>query len=238
MSKMNIDDLQQEWDQQFDGQESCKEIVVKLFQESRQSKVRNNLRWLAVHSLLFMLFNLLVIFFTSMVLVEEISNWPVVISCFILLGLSFAVFYMNVLQLGLIGKMDYSRPILELQQVVETLKVRRLRHNRFIFIFCNLYLWTSVIVFFRWDLTVLIPTVWQKAAIVVIVHVGMFLLWIPMTLWLLRKYDRVDGKSSFWAKLERESFLTDRSLNQSLNQSLAYLEEISAFRRENGNANA
>ncbi len=226
---MNIDELQNEWDQQFDGSESENERVLKLIKESRQSKVTNSLSKLVFPSVLFMLFNLIVIVISWIVLVEEWNNAVIAVSAAALIVLSAVVFYMNVGQLNSISKIEFSSPIIKLQQILERLKLKRVRHNRFIFVFCFLYFWLAVAVFLRWDLGLLIPAIWTEAPIVVIIHLGMVLIWFPLSLWLLRVYDDVDGTNPITLWLERGSYLTDGSLNFSLNESLGFLEELKSF---------
>lgn len=226
---MNIDDLRNEWDQQFGDTESTSEIVLKLFRESRQGKIQDILQKLVFHSVLFMVFNLVVLVGSSLILVEAIANMAIVIPAALMIALSSIVFYMNVTQLDLIRRIDFSHPILQLQMAIERLKLKRIRHNRFIFITCILYFWLAVTLMFRWDLTVLLPAVWSKAPIVVIVHLGMLLIWFPASLWILRVYDSIEGRNSFWKWLERDSYLTDNSLNASLNGTLSYIKELHAF---------
>ena len=226
---MNIDDLRNEWNQQFDGSESTSEIVRKLFRESRQSKIQSTLRKLVLHCVLFMAFNFFVLAGSSLVLVEEFANVAMMVPAALMIVLSAIVVCANAMQLDLIRKIDFSRPVLQLQTTVEKLKLKRVRHNRFIFMTCFLYFWLAVTLMFRLDLTALVPTVWSKAPIVVVVHLGMLLIWFPVSVWLLRIYDTVDGRNSFWLWLEHGSYLTDHSLNVSLNSCLEHLKELKSF---------
>lgn len=226
---MNIDDLRNEWIEQFSGNESTGEIVLKLFRESRQSKIEGILNKLVFHSIIFMAFNLLVFIGSALTLVEGIVNVAIVIPAALMMTLSSIVFYQNVLQLDLMRKIDFSQPILKLQTTVERLKLRRVRHNRFIFIFSILYFWLAVTLIFGWDLSILVPAVWNNAPAVVIVHLGMLVVWFPVSVWILRVYDSVEGRNRFWKWLERDSYLTDGSLNVSLNNSLDYLQQLKAF---------
>lgn len=226
---MNIDDLQNEWNQQFDGNESATDVGLKLFKESRHSKIQNILSKHVFHSVIFMGFNLLIVVASWLVLVQHLANWAISVPAALMIVLSSIVFYKNVIQLDLIRKIDFSRPILQLQTTIEKLKVKRIQHNRFIFVFCILYFWLAATLVFQWDLTALVPAVWDKAPVVVIIHLGMLLVWFPASLWLLRIYDDVEDRHSFWKWLERDSYLTDRSLNTSLNSSLHYLNELKVF---------
>ncbi|MDN5203400.1 hypothetical protein QQ008_18580 [Fulvivirgaceae bacterium BMA10] len=232
---MNLQDLQQQWGNQYSGQGNQNDLVIRLFKESRQSKISHALNKLIFFNILFMLFNLIVIIYSWLVLIENLSNLPIAIPALLMLVLSKIVFYKNVWQLEGLSKINYSEPIIKLQKAIEKLKIRRIKHNRFIFIFCNLYFWLMITLVFQWDLSLLIPAIWVKAPIVVIIHVGMLVIWFPLAFWLLKKYDNVNGDSKFWAKMERESFLTDQSVNFSLNNVLSFLKEIEGFEKEEDN---
>ena len=140
---MNIEDLRSDWSNQWNA-ETSKEIVLKLFRESRESKIQRVLRNQMLHGLFFMFFNLMVMVFTSIVFVEELHNPALSIAAFAMTSLSTVVFYKNVAQLNLLRRIDFSDSILQLQTTVERLKLKRIRHNRFIFVFCLLYFWLAV----------------------------------------------------------------------------------------------
>lgn len=225
---MNFDELHDDWDKQFEAR-SNEQLIAKLFCESRQSKIRNGLGRLVFHSVLYMLFNLLVLIFSLIVLVEEVNHWAIASTSATMAFLSIVVFYMNVSQLDLISRIDFLKPVVKLQKIIERLKLKRIRHNRFIFVFCILYFWLGVTLLFRWDLSLLLPAIWAKANIVIIIHVGFLLIWFPVSLWLLRLYDEADGANPLISWLERGSYLTDGSLNSTLNASLRYLQQLDAF---------
>lgn len=226
---MNIDELQDGWNNQFNGGQATEQLVARLYADSRQSRIQTGLGRLVFHSVLYMIFNLFVLVFSCLVLVEEIENWAIVSSSATMIFLTVVVFYMNVSQLDLIARIDFSKPIVKLQRTIERLKLKRVRHNRFIFVFCVLYFWLGVTLFFRWDLSLLLPAIWAKASIVIIVHVGFLLVWFPVSLWLIRLYEEADGTTPFVSWLARGSYLTDGSLNATLNASLRYLTELEAF---------
>ncbi len=178
-----------------------------------------------------MLFNLVIIVYVWLILVENFSNLVLVIQALLLLVLSKIIFYKNVLQLDKIAKINYVEPIIKTQKIIEQLKFERIKHHRFIFIFSNLYFWLMITLLFQWDITLLISAIWAKAPIVVIIHVGMLILWFPIAFWILKKYDSTNKVSKFWKKVKDESFLTDQSVNSSLNNVLSYLQEIKSFEK-------
>ena len=228
---MNTQELKQQWQKQHLTNNNQNDLVVKLFQESRHEKVKNNLSKLKFHSILFMAFNLIVIIYSWLVLVENISNLTIVITAIIMLLLSKIVFYKNVLQLSKLAKISYDEPVVKMQKVINQLKRDRIKHNRFIFIFSILYFWLGVFLVLEWDVISLISSVWANAPIVVIIHLSLFFTWFPLAFWLLKKYDHAKSGSGFWSKMEKESFLTDHSVNSSLNSISSFLNEIEAFEK-------
>ncbi len=226
---MDLQEIQKQWQNQHINQTNQNDLVIKLFQESRQDKVRSNLSKLKIHSLLFMLWNLLVIIYSWVVLAENLSNLSIVINAAIMLLLSTIVFYKNVWQLNSLAKINYDEPVLKMQKEINQLKIKRIKHNRFIFIFSNLYFWSIIFLVFGWDVYSLILTVWETTPIVLIIHLTLFFAWFPLAFWLLKKYDNIKSGSKFWQKMEKESFLTESSVNSSLNNITSFLKEIESF---------
>ena len=187
---------------------------------------------MTVFCILFMVYNLFVNIYSWIVLVTNFSNLSLRYTGIIMVILTYIAFHKNVLQLNSISKINNSKPIVESQKIIGKLKIQRIKHNRFIFIFANLHFWALVILVFQWDLSLLIPVVWENAAIVVVFHLGLLVLWFPLALWFLRKYDSVGKLSKFWSKMERESYLTDQSTNSSLNKALEFVNEIESFENE------
>ena len=224
---MNLEDLQQNWREQ----KAEENLVVALFKESRQQKIKSVFRKTVLGTLLFALLNLLINIYAWLVLIPYFSNLSIRFAALCVLILTYTVFYKNIFQLVTLSKIGYDRPVISSQKTIEKLKVRRIRHNRFIFIFSNLFFWSLLIIVFKIDLQLLIPQLWEKAKIVPMIHIGFALLWFPVALWILKQYDK-EKPSKFWKKLRDESLLTDQSLNLSLNRSLKYIEELKYFEKE------
>ena len=229
---MNIQDLQMDWGSQYDKRVAQNNLIITLFKESRQSKIRANFRKIAVYSILFMTFNIIVNSYTWLIVVTNFDNPSLRYTGILMLALSYIVIFMNAMQLNSISKINNSKPIVRLQKIIGKLKTQRIKHNRFIFIFSYLYFWLMVFLVFQLDLSILIPVVWKNAASVIIVNLGFLVLWFPLAFWFLKKYDSKDGLSKFWEKMKKESFLTDQSVNFSLNKALSYMQEIKAFEKE------
>lgn len=229
---MELHDLQNNWDKQDNTQEIKNNIVIKLFKESRQNKVKSNLKKLVGYSILFMIFNLLVLVFAGKFAFSNYTNLGVVIPGVLLMILSAVVFLKNIAQLSDISKINYDLPVVQLQKIIERLKIKRVKHNRFIFIFSNIYFWLMVLLIFSLDFNVLISTVWQNAPLVIIIHTVLSILWYPLAFWLLKKYDQPDEQSKFWSKLKIDSYLTDQSVNFSLNNAQSFLNEIVVFEKD------
>ncbi len=221
---MNIQDLQQEWNEQGNQDD----VVTKLFKESRHRKVDALLKKNVVSSILFMLLNLIINIYVWSILISNFENISTRYIGILMLILTYAVLFKNIRQLDFIYKINNSKPVVELQKLIGKLKIERIRHNRFIFIFSNLFFWSIIILTYKWDLTLLIPYLWEEASIVVIIHIGFSIIWFPLSLWILNKYDKSES-SKFWNRLNRESYLSDQSLNTSLNNALTYLKEIKDF---------
>lgn len=230
---MDLQDLQNNWDNQFDTKEGKENLVMKLFKESRQNKVQSKLKRMVVYSILFMVFNLLVIIYSWIFIANNFPNLGVLVPGGALLIFSFIAFYMNVFQLNDISKIKFDAPIIDLQKTIEKLKIKRIRFMRFIFIFHNLYFWLMVVLVFSFDMFGFISTVWENAASLVILQVAFAILWFPIAFWLIKKYSQPKQKSKFWSKMSKDSFLTDQSVNLSLNRALGFLNEIEAFEKSN-----
>ncbi|MEP4094498.1 hypothetical protein [Reichenbachiella sp.] len=227
---MNIRDLQYNWKKQGGDNDN---LVVRLFMESRQDKIDkriNNVFW---GSILFILLNLIVFTYAWLVLVSDFSNISIRFAGISVLILTYVILYKNVFLLNGMYKMNLAGPIVELQKLIGKLKVNRIRHNRFIFIFSNLYFWSLMILIYRWDLKLLISQVWEEAPITVIAHIAFAILWFPLANWILKKYDMATEGTEFWKSLSRESYLTDESVNSPLNEAIQFIKEIEVFEEEN-----
>ncbi|OQX99519.1 MAG: hypothetical protein B6I20_09875 [Bacteroidetes bacterium 4572_117] len=229
---MNLQDLQKDWGNQYDKQGTENNLVVKLFKESRQSKINANLRKITAYSILFTLFNIFVNSYTWYILVRNFDNLSLRYAGIVMLVLSYIVIFMNALQFESITKINNSKPIVKLQKRIGKLKIQRIKHNRFIFILSNLYFWLMVVLVFQLDLLILIPEIWKNAASVIVVNVGFMVIWFPLAFWFLNKYDSKEQLSKFWQKMKNESFLTDKSVNFSLNKALSYMHEIEVFEKD------
>lgn len=228
---MNLQDIKKDWENQYTENRNKNNLVLRLFNELYQSKISLTLNKLRFYNIIFMLINLIVIIYTWMVLVENITHLFIAAQSILLLILSKIVFYKNVWQLDGLSKINYSGPITEVQKTIERIKIQRIKHNRFIFIFSILYFWLIIAVLFKLDFALLIEAIWVNTPLVVIIHLGFFISWFPIAIWILRKYDNLDSGSKFWKKMEGESFLTDNSVNSSLNNTLSYLKEIEDFQK-------
>ncbi len=232
---MNLKDLQKDWGKQYDKQGIQNNLVIKLFKESRQSKINANLRKITVYSILFTLFNIFVNSYAWFILVTNFDNLSLRYSSFLMLVLSSTVIFMNAFQFESISKINNSKPIVKLQKQIGKLKIQRIKHNRFIFILSNLYFWLMFVLVFQLDLSILIPEIWKNAASVIIINSGFMVLWFPLAFWFLNKYDTKEPLSKFWQKMKTESFLTDQSVNFSLNKALSYMQEIEVFEKDETN---
>ncbi|MBG6128968.1 uncharacterized membrane protein YhaH (DUF805 family) [Aquimarina sp. EL_43] len=229
---MNLDNIQEEWGNHYNTSIEGENLVIQLFKESKYKKIDSNVKRMKTQSVLYMIFNLLVIIYTWMVLVMNFKTIGISIPAVLLILLSKVVFYKNVAQLNLMSKIKYAEPIVKLQKIIEHLKLKRLKHNQFIFILSNLYFWLLMIVFFSMNPLVLIPEIWKKAAIVIIIHVGFSILWFPLSFWILSKYGALAQSSTFWTRLGKNSLLTDESANSSLNRISSFLVEIKNFEKQ------
>lgn len=225
---MNIQDFQKEWSEQ----ENSSDLVTRLFKESRHNKIDVLLKKNVMSSILFMLLNLIINIYVWSILIPNFGNISIRYVGILMLILTFVILFKNIQQLDFIYKIDNSKPVVELQKLIGKLKVERIRHNRFIFIFSNLFFWSLIILIYKWDLTLLIPYLWEEASFVVIVHIGFSIIWFPLSFWILSQYDKAET-SKFWNKLNRESYLSEQSLNISLNNALSYLKEIEDFENKN-----
>ncbi|NOR75956.1 MAG: hypothetical protein GQ525_12460 [Draconibacterium sp.] len=226
---MNLQELQNSWKNQHSEQSKQNNLVIQLFKESRQNKVKSKLKKLVVYNILFMVFNLLVIIFSFKFIANNFPNPGVIIPAAVLIILSAIAFYKNVFQLDDISKIKFDTPIVKLQKIIEKLKVKRVKHNRFIFILSIIYFWLMVVLVFSFDIVTLISTVWQNAALVVIFHGAFIILWFPLAFWFLNKYNSTAGESKLWNKFGKNSYLTDHSVNSSLNSAQLFLQEIKEF---------
>lgn len=228
---MELQDLQNNWDGQFDTTGNKENLVMKLFKESRQTKVQSKLKKMVIYAILFMIFNLFVIIYSWIFIANNFPNPGVLVPGVALLIFSFIAFYMNVFQLNDISKIKFDTPIVELQKTIEKLKIKRIRFMRYIFIFSNLYFWLMVMLVFSFDMFGFISTIWENAAYLVIFHVVFSILWFPISFWMIKKYEQANESSKFWKRMSKDSYLTDQSVNASLNSALGFLSEIESFEK-------
>lgn len=228
---MELQDIQNNWNNQFDTKGNNPNLVLQLFKESRQNKVRSKLTKVIIYTLLYMLFNLTIIVYSWMYIANHFPKLGVLVPGSILLILSYTAFFMNVFQLNDLAKIKFDTPIVELQKIIEKLKIKRIKHNRFIFIFSNIYFWMMVMLIFSFDLFELLSAVWENAPYVVIFHFCFSTLWFPIAFYLLKKYNSPLGHSKFWNRMKKDSYLTDQSVNESLNSALGFVREIEAFEK-------
>lgn len=229
---MNLEQLQADWAHQFDGQPKKEDLIAQLFKEAKLDKVSSKLRKLIIYNVLFMVFHIAVISYAGLVLIPNFHNTPLVITALLMIVLSMIAFFKNVAQLSRLSKIDYSNTIVDSQKQLERLKIQRIQYFRFIFIFSNLYFWLSVTLFFQWNILQVISIVWENAPALVIVLLSIITLWYPFAFWLLHKYENSKHASTFWKRMEKHSFLTDYSVNFSLNQAQTFLHEIEVFEKE------
>ena len=211
---MNIQDLQQQWNEHGNQDD----LVTKLFKESRHLKIDILLKRNILNSILFVLLNLIINIYVWSVLIFNFDNISARYIGILLLILTYVVLFKNIRQLDLIYKINNSKPVVETQKLIGKLKVERVRHNRFIFVFSNLFFWSVIILIYKWDLALLIPYLWEEASIVVIIHVGFSIIWLPLSIWILNKYDEEKYKNA-----------QDQYEHTSLNDALSYLKEIEDF---------
>lgn len=221
---MKSTDMHKSWQ----SQPTNEDLIVRLFNEAQHHKVRTKLNGVRLGTLLFTAYNLIVFVLASMSAFDNLESVSPLIGNVVLSLLSGVVFYKNILQLSAFGNLDTSLPIIHFRRRLEFMKIERVRHNRFIFLTCILYFWSFLITIFQWDIITTATYLWEKTPITVFVHLAFVVGWIPLAIWLLKKYDSSTA-SGFWGKLGKNSMLTDDLINVSFNEAIIHLEEIQEF---------
>jgi len=224
---MDIDKIKNEWSQTHP--KSGTEMFEKILRENRESKLNQCLTRVVTHNIIWIVYHLVILVFSWQILLSNVQNLALAIIATIGIVLSKIFLIRNILHLNLVHSTDFSRPIVEAKRNIEKLKKYRIQYNRDIFILSNLYFWTMISLVFQWDIVKVIEIVWANAPIVVVFHLGFAVLWFPISIWLLKKYDASEGSSK---NLAKDSYLTDSSLNVSLNNSIESIAEIDAFLEE------
>lgn len=227
---MDLDKVKTAWSKQ--NENNTNELILKLFKESRMDKVESKMRKTKYSSILMVLLNIIVNIYAWMKLAENIDNISIIAVSSLLLILSFISMYMNIFQLNRLLKLDESMSVIKYQKAIEKIKIDRINHNRFIFIFSHLYTIIFIVLIFNIDLSTLLPHMWENAKIWLLIQASILVLYFPFTLWILSKYDNLETASKFWKLLEKDSFLTDSSVNSSLNNAIKHLEEIRDYEKE------
>ena len=230
---MNIKDLKKDWMGQNSGNGGQVDLVIKLFRESRKDKIHFNINKITLFTVIFMIYNILVLSQAVKDLIFNYMTPGISIASILLIVLSFIAMIMNISSLSDIGKIDFSLPIISQQKIIERLKIKRIRHNRFIFVFAHLYSWLLFSMVFDFNIEIALQTIWENTPVYVFIQIGLLIFYFPFSIWLLRKYDSIDDSSSmFWQKLKKDSFLTDQSVNSSLNNIQGFLNELNSFEKE------
>lgn len=227
---MDTTDLHKNWK----SQETDSNLIVALFKESKEQKIEHQLSKTKMSTILFTIYNIIIIVWSSLRLFENFGYNYSSLAASILLILSLIVFFKNIKQISKALKVNNTMPIVEFQKNIEDIKILRIKHNRFLFVTCVLYFWVFIIVLFQIDANDLINNVWVNAPAVLIIHIIFLFTWFPLSIWILKQYDKTVIKSSILKRLINSSMLTDKSINISLNQSLKFLREIQAFENEKG----
>lgn len=102
---MNIQDLQQDWNNQGNNNN----LVLKLYQESRQGKIDYQLKKVKVNTILFMTLNIFINSYTWLVLVSNFSALFIRISGILMLIITYIVIYKNIMQLISIQNINNSK---------------------------------------------------------------------------------------------------------------------------------
>ncbi|WP_286757180.1 hypothetical protein [Roseivirga sp. UBA838] len=204
------------------------DLVLRIFKEVKHQKAERVIDRTKLNTWLFLFYNLVMLGWSTMVLWSQKQVIAVVMGAVLLWLLSGWVAFLNIKQLQGMYSLNVALPIAKYQKKIERLKLERIRHNRLIFYSCIVYFWSLIITLFQWDIANALVNTWQKSPLTVWAHVFLLVSWFPFAHWLLSKYDK-PGNGVMWQKLAKQSFLTDLSINFSLNKVLNHLQELETF---------
>lgn len=163
-------------------------------------------------------------------LLTELKDKPLIfVPVLAALGLTAVALIANIYQLVLSKRIDYVRPVIEIQKNLQALRLVKLRYNRFIFISSYPYVLLLTIAFFRID----VLAAWQEAQTYIWIQIVILLFWYPLTQLILRFYDKGEFRDKFWIKMRSDSALTEDTVSPEINKALAALEEIREFESDN-----
>lgn len=127
-----------------------------------------------------------------------------------------------------IGQLDYAEPVIAIQKKLEHIRHSKTLFNQFIFLTCYLYVMGATLTFIHLDIVAL----WQHIPWVVAINLGFAVAWIPLSLWILSKYQDPNLDSHIWKSLRDDSHLTEATVSKPLNKAMGFVEEIRAFEEE------
>ncbi|NAS31070.1 hypothetical protein GTQ40_08825 [Flavobacteriaceae bacterium R38] len=225
---MDTSDLKEIWNSYDEKLEANWVLNYHILKELKMEKVQSAIKKMRNSGIVWVIIQHLIGIYLISTMINDDHKIQLIIPTALLILITYITAFWGGHHMGLLLKIDYDQPIATIQENIQKLKLSKLKNYRFIFVFSHLYFWLVVIVLLRIDVVVL----WQNSPLFVIVQSLFILSYFPFAFWIIKKYTSKKPKSKFWRTLEKDSLLTEDSVDKNINEALGFLKEIEAFKRE------
>ena len=225
---MDIEELKSMWAEHNAKLDRVWALNVELAREQKRQAVTSQLRGQVVGGVVGMIVSIIMVVWMGLHAAAHSTPLSAAIPAIVVAALSFSAMIGSASQLALLRRIDPTQSVVRDQRSVLQLRSMKTKFNRFVLFASYFFIWSFVFVLLGLDPVVVIAHVWAAAPVVVLVHGGMGVLWIPFCVWLLGRYDS-KGLGKTMARLRDESGLTENSVSPTLNRVLAQLEELRRF---------
>jgi hypothetical protein len=137
---MEVDDLKLAWAELDKRVATTQALAVSLLRDNRMSKMRGSLRGLVLVIAFELIMSWFAMIWLARFLIGQPESWLLMTSTIILAGASVVVIVASIWQLAIIGRLDYSSPVVKIQHDIASLRTARLQVTRWILLLSPL-LW-------------------------------------------------------------------------------------------------
>jgi hypothetical protein len=225
---MNLDELREQW-ADFDRKlQTSIRLNVQLLRESRWQKAGALWHRLSRVLVVELLINVALIVLLGVFMANEGGDWRFLAPAIALDVFAVALVIACGHQLAVLGKLDYSLPIVALQKKLETLRIERIRTNMVTLLLAPLA-WTPLLIvtlrgMFGVNAYEVLDTGWLAANLLFGVAV------IPLMIWVAKRHaDR-------WQRSPLVLRLLNDLAGRDLQTAAAFLDTLSRFEQEGEHA--
>jgi hypothetical protein len=224
MTTMELDDLKTAWRELDRRLDSSLALNRHVLRELKLDKTRSALRRLAGLVLFELISGVLAALLLGSFLAAHFDTARFAVPAVVLHVVALLTIVAGARQLALIGRINYSGPVVNLQHELAALRASRVRTTSWLLLLSPL-LWTPLAIvaaqgLFGFDVYRGFGPLWVAS------NIGVGLATIPLAVWIARRYSERLGGSRFL------KHLADDIAGRSLATAMGHLEEITRFEEE------